>query len=849
MSLEEYQTKRNFEQTTEPEGAAGQSGDELIYVIQKHAASRLHYDLRLEMDSVLKSWAVPKGPSLDPEQKRLAIQVEDHPLSYADFEGVIPEGQYGAGEVIVWDRGIWRPEGPPLKGLSAGKLSFGLKGEKLKGGWTLVQMKGGDSRDGKNWLLIKQEDDQAQRAQQAPLTRTRPESVLSGRTLEDIRAGRSPENAPGNPAWAERAGGLPGSRPAEFPGFIEPQLARLVDDVPVGDGWLHEVKFDGYRLMASLRDGRVELHTRNRNDWTHKFTGIRDAIERLPLDDAVIDGEVVVLDGQGRSDFQALQQAEKHESRVYYYAFDLLYIDGYDLRRTSLVERKIWLAEMIETVDMPRLRYSKHTEGRGGAVFENACAIGLEGILSKRKDSVYESGRTDTWRKVKCYLRQEFVVAGYTEPKGGRQGFGALLLGYYRSGEGLIYAGRVGTGFDDQELSRLSGRLRSLELEETAFDDPPRGAQLEGVHWISPELVTEVRFIGWTDDGLVRQASFLGLREDKSPEQIRREEPARNKSLQTNVREVRETMNNEMELAAGSSSEFAGIQLTSPDRVLFPEQGVTKRELAAYYDLVAEHILPHVSDRPLALLRCPRGHEQECFFQKNYTDSIVGPIDRVELTEESGERATYMSVDDLPGLIQLAQLGVLELHPWGSRVDRLDRPDRLIFDLDPGPGVEWKRVIRAARLVRERLKGHGLVCFLKTSGGKGLHVVAPLERRADWERVKSFARAIAKGMARSEPAEFVATAAKAKRKGKIFVDYLRNSSGATNVAPYSTRARQGAPISTPVGWDELDELDSARQFNITNIADRLGTSAGVPWKGFFDVRQSITKQIMAAVEG
>ncbi len=855
MSLREYRAKRDFEKTPEPKGEPERRQGERKFVIQKHDASRLHYDLRLELEGVFKSWAVPKGPSLDPSEKRLAIQVEDHPLSYGTFEGIIPEGEYGAGEVILWDRGIWHAPKSAKQELRSGKLSFVLEGEKLRGLWTLVRMDGEAGEEAKNWLLIKGDDEHARSEDDYPITEARPGSVKSGNILEDLRVSDGSPAAPSTgkasqvESWEKAARDMDGAKEANWPGFFTPQLATLVDKVPAGSDWLHEVKFDGYRLLALLKDGEVQLYTRNENDWTSKFETIKKAIEALPLHRAILDGEVVALGPHGKSDFQKLQNIRRTTAKVYFYVFDLLYLDSVDLREAPLHSRKSLLGEILESTGEKHLRFSRHSIGSGPEVYRNACGIGLEGIISKHKDSPYVSSRTQTWQKSKCYLRQEFVVGGYTDPKGVRKGFGALLLGYRDTSGDLIYAGRVGTGFDQAELKRLSAKLHTLEVGKTAFDIPPRESRLRGIHWVEPSLVVEVQFVDWTRDGLVRQASYLGLREDKDPHEVRREIPESDEAATQLLMEVMEDMKaNERSSSANSSAAvFAGIRLSNPDRVLFPEQGVTKRELASYYDTVAERILPHISDRPIALLRCPQGHEKECFFQKNYTDSIVGPIDRVELEEQSGEKATYMSIDDKAGLIQLAQLGTLELHPWGSRVDRLDRPDRLIFDLDPGPGVEWQRVVQAARSVNEKLQNHGLACFVKTSGGKGLHVVVPLERRTGWDEVKAFAHGIADRMAAEAPDEYVATASKAKRKGKIFVDYLRNSRGATNVAPYSTRAREGAPISTPLTWEELGRVESAKEFNLGNIRNRLNASQGDAWDGFFEQRQSITKKMLEVV--
>jgi len=852
MSIKDYKAKRDFSKTTEPDDSAVAKGGERIFVIHKHDATNLHYDLRLQVGGVLKSWAVPKGPSLDPEEKRLAVQVEDHPLSYSTFENVIPKGQYGAGEVIVWDRGVWYGPKSAEKEINSGKLKFELVGVKLHGSWTLVKMRGEGNEQGKNWLLIKEKDEHARKESEDAITESMPESVKSGRTLADLRSGdmndKEADSADTTSLfWKSLARKVPGVREAEWPGFIKFQLASFTEQVPITEDWLHEVKFDGYRLMALLHGGRVQLYTRNEYDWSEKYPFLCRAMEALPVADAIIDGEVVVLGPDGISDFQALHHLSE-QTDVFYYAFDLLYLTGFDLRNAPLVERKRLLQALLSAADQRTMRFSQHTIGKGNAVYKNACQLGLEGVISKRADSIYASTRTKTWRKVKCFHRQEFVVGGYTDPEGSRVGFGALVLGDYDDDGKLVYAGRVGTGFNDQQLKRLSAKLRKLEVRQTPFDEPPQGKQLDKVHWVAPELVVEVSFIDWTNEKLIRQGSFKGLREDKDPQKIRRED-MKDKKVSSSIDEVQQALRSGDRYAPEDSNRvaFAGIRLSNPDRVLWPEQGVTKRALASYYEYICDRMLPYIANRPLSLLRCPQGHAKQCFFQKNYNDSIGKPIKTVALEQKDGEKATYMAIDDVAGLIELAQIGTLELHPWSSRTDRLEQPDVVIFDLDPDPGIEWKRVIEAARKVRAVLLAYGLTSFVKTSGGKGLHVFAPLVRRGGWESVKACAKGVATQMSREAPDLYVATSTKSKRKGKIFIDYLRNNRGATNVAVYSTRARSGAPISTPLTWDELDNLTSAYQYHMGNIRQRVDNLPD-PWDGYFSQRQSITKINLAAVE-
>lgn len=754
--LRKYRRMRDFRATREPRGGRPRSaGKKLSYFIQRHAATRLHYDLRLELDGVLKSWAVPKGPSLDPRDRRLAVRVEDHPLEYGSFEGEIPKGQYGAGSVSVWDRGSWIPDGDPRAGLARGRLKFRLEGKRLSGRWTLVAMSGAAGAGGKNWLLIKEND----------------------------AAVRPP------PLDLER---------------VEPQLATLAAKVPAGAGWSHEVKLDGYRLLARVGRGEAVLRSRGGHDWTHRFPALERALKGLVAESAVLDGEAVVLDGDGRSRFQLLQNAlsEKRTGPVVYYAFDLLELDGRDLRGEPLAERKAALKGLLTaSADKEfrrRVRYSDEFDGKGEELFRSACKLGLEGVVSKRADAPYRSGRSTDWLKVKCLHGQEFAIAGYTDPAGSRAGLGALVLGV-REGRKLRYAGRVGTGFTSASSKELRGRLGKLSAVRCPLATPPPDPEARGVHWVKPVLVAEVAFTGWTRDGVLRHPSFKGLREDKAAAEALVERAA------------------------------AAPRLTHPKRVLYPGIGITKLELARYYEAAAGRMLPHIAGRPLSLVRCPGGVGKPCFYQKNAGAAFPADV-------RAGDGFVY--VENERGLAALAQAGVLEIHPWGCRATDVEHPDVLTFDLDPAPGAPWKIVAAAARETRARLTTLGLGAFLKTTGGKGLHVVVPLVPRAAWPEAKAFCKAFAELMAADAPALYTTKLNKAARRGRLFIDYLRNDRGATAVAAYSPRARPGAPVSAPLAWAELTASMRSDRFDVRTVLPRLKRD---PWKGFERARRALPR--------
>jgi bifunctional non-homologous end joining protein LigD len=828
MALETYNAKRNFERTAEPKGKlvrkAGSS-----FVIQKHAARRLHYDFRLEMDGVLKSWAVTRGPSLVPGEKRLAVHVEDHPLDYGGFEGNIPKGEYGGGSVIVWDRGTWTPIGDPHKTYKKGHMEFELDGEKLEGRWHLVRMghRPGEKHD--NWLLIKGEDEFARSEGDRDILEEQPNSVLSGRPVEAL------EGEP--PGWSSKTGRIdnkkkprkkppePDETPAvdldplkikkakegELPDFIEPQLATLVSKPPAGKRWIHEVKFDGYRLQVHIQAGRVKLLTRSGLDWTKKFgKDLVAAFQELPVAKAIIDGELVVENDSGSSDFSALQAAlsESRTDKFAFYAFDLLHLDGADLRDTPLIERKNALQTLLAG-QTGLLRFSDHFLDEGNIVLQHACRLSLEGIVSKLRDAPFRSGRGKDWVKSKCSSRQEFVVAGYVPSTAARNAIGSLVMGVYDKGK-LHHVGRVGTGYTARMAEDLYHQLERIRVDKSPFDDRLESEAARGVRFVQPKLVAEVEFRAWTADGNLRHAAFRGLREDKPAREIMRESPPAKKA---------------------ETPRQPNVKLTHPDRLYWPDEGVTKEGLADYYSEVWPLIAPFVVGRPLALLRAPEGIVGERFFQKHAWRGMNKKIGLFQDPKDSPDEKLLV-IEDLDGLISLVQSAVLEIHPWGSTIADLEHPDMIIMDLDPGEDVSWARVIEAAFEVKTRLEAEGLATFVKTSGGKGLHVVSPIKPSAEWPEVKEFTKRIADGMARDLPEKYVSTITKSKRHGKILIDYLRNGRGNTAVAPYSTRARKGAAVSMPLAWDELNEAIGPAYFTVSNAPARLAALSENPWDGF-----------------
>jgi bifunctional non-homologous end joining protein LigD len=888
--LSQYRQKRDFSKTPEPAGEKARSSEQLRFVIQKHAARRLHYDLRLELDGVFKSWAVTRGPSLDPQEKRLAVHVEDHPIEYGDFEGIIPKGEYGGGTVMIWDRGLWRPEGDPAKGYAKGHLAFELDGEKLKGRWHLVRTKGRPGEKKEQWLLLKSDDEFAHAESQGDILEEEPDSAATHRTMQAIaeekdavwssgaglvQGSLSPASGgprPPHPSPLPKGRGsssvlsplgerdrvrgdsrkagldpsaIKGAKKAALPDFIEPCLALLVEKAPEGNGWLHEIKFDGYRLIAVIEKGRARLLTRRGLDWTHRFPSIAHAFEGFPAKTAIADGEAVVEDEHGVSSFSALQDAltdPKGAATAILYAFDLLYLDGYDLRDASLDGRKEALAHLLGQVVNPSLRYSGHVIGNGAAMLEHACRLGLEGVVSKRRNAPYRSGRHGEWAKSKCTNREEFVIGGFVPSTAARNSIGSLALGYFENGK-LIHVGRTGTGFTHKSAQALFKALQGLRTSQSPFANALTSLEKRGLQYVGPKLVAEVEFRGWTQDRHLRQAAFKGLREDKPAEEVQLEMP-RTDSPSTPAKNRKQASKSRAEIKAstGGALEFAGVKLTHPDRVLWQGQGLTKLGLAEYYAELADRILPHIVKRPLALVRCPNGSEGECFFQKHSFAGLTDAVEIVPIRDKEGETEAIV-IHDLPGLINLVQANVLEIHPWGSRIEDLEHPDILIFDLDPGVGVAWTDVIAGAREVRQRLRDAGIESFVKTTGGKGLHVVSPLEPSVGWDELKDFAHGIASAMEADNPGKYISTMAKRARGGKIFIDYLRNARGATAVAAYSTRARPGAPVSTPVRWEELGPELTAARFTVENIGRRLASLKTDPWEGFFASPQPIAEAI------
>jgi bifunctional non-homologous end joining protein LigD len=858
MSLQTYRRKRHFDVTPEPSGKTA-AGKGRAFVIQKHDASHLHYDFRLEQDGVLKSWAVPKGPSLDPRDKRLAIEVEDHPVDYGDFEGTIPQGEYGGGTVMLWDRGTWEPIGDPDEGLRTGKLKFQLHGEKLHGGWMLVrrQPHHGKSSSKPQWLLFKERDDEAR--DDSDILEEEPLSVKTGRDLDEIASGKKAEarkrlattskkTTTRKKTKAESKDTAPSQ--SSLPKTIEPELATLAKAPPEGPQWAHEIKFDGYRILSRLDHGKVTLFSRRGQDWTDRMERIARALEALPAKTAWLDGEVVALEPDGTSNFQLLQNAfgEDRTAPLVYYVFDLLYLDGRDLRSLPLEERKEKLATLLKKSRSKSgpIRYSDHVVGDGDTVFAQAGKLGLEGIVSKRLDRPYRAGRGYDWLKIKTSQREEFVIGGYTDPEGSREAFGSLLVGYH-VGSDLRYAGKVGTGFSHVTLRDLFKRLKPLERKSSPFSDlTTKTGEARHAHWVEPELVAQIEFGNWTRDGRLRHPSFLGLREDKPAAEVVRDRPisgpvdvTSNGKAHAKSGHIRKPKPPSRNGHVASGDEFAGVRLSHPDKVLYPDQGITKRDLAEYYTAVAEWILPHLEDRPLVLVRCPEGAKKTCFFQKHLQNGVPEALRRVTIKEKD-KQGDYALVDDLAGLISLVQMGVLEIHAWGSRADRLEQPDRLVFDLDPAPDVGWERVVRSAHQIREFLDDLGLRSFVKTTGGKGLHLVVPIQRRQEWGEISEFCQAVVRAIVTADPKHYTSNMSKAARPGKIFVDYLRNARGATAVAPYSTRARAGAPVSMPLDWDDLKPSLTADRFTVSTAPAYLAKRKRDPWRDISKVKQSLT---------
>jgi len=797
-SLATYRAKRDFQKTSEPSGATGPATGN-GFLVQKHDATRLHYDFRLELDGVLLSWAVTRGPSLNPADKRLAVRTEDHPLDYASFEGTIPKGQYGGGTVMLWDTGTWEPIAgkDPRQTLAEGHLHFILHGHRMKGEWILIRLKprGGEKRE--NWLLRKVADDHA--GSSDDLVTTHLTGVTSGLTMADIAAGKKPARKPRKVDAQAKAQPVAEKSKKTKPGKAAPpfrpvQLATLVDHVPEGRHWLHEMKYDGYRTLIAVGDGGGRAYTRSGLDWTEKFAPIVADAATLDCTSALLDGEAVVLDAQGGTSFQALQNALKDDrDKILYYAFDLLALDGEDLTDLPLTTRKERLSALLGT-GTSHIRYSDHIVGRGEELLHSFCAAGLEGVVSKRADSPYVGARSGSWVKTKCIQRQEYVIIGWL-PSDKQRGFRSLLLGVNDGGK-LRYAGKAGTGYTADEMEKLMALMAPLAVEKPTVEAPR--AAVRDARWIRPKLVAEIAFAEVTADGVLRHASYLGLRDDKKPEAVVRERPAP-------VAEVAQPARTD-------------VRITNRDRVIFPESRITKGELADHYHAVLDIMLPWAGSRPLSLVRCPQGRGRKCFFQKHDAGSFGDHVHHVGIADKDGQDEDYLFVDDAAGLVTCVQMGTIEYHGWGARIEDIEKPDRLVFDLDPDEGLDFAAVTAAAFHVRDLLAEMGLVTFPMVTGGKGVHIIAPLTPQAEWPAVKDFAHRFAQVLAQSEPDRFTAALAKAKRTGRIFVDYLRNQRGATAVMPYSARAREQAPVAAPVTWEELRTLDSAAQWHVGDAA-------------------------------
>src|SRR5437868_4041282 len=829
LDIETYNKKRDFSKTKEPRGRRLKGkGDS--FVVQKHDASRLHWDFRLELDGVLKSWAVPKGPSLDPDEKRLAMRTEDHPLDYGGFEGTIPKGEYGGGTVMLWDQGRWVPEPSkdPRKTIEEGHLHFTLEGERMKGEWVMFRLKPRPGEKAEPWMLKKVTDNFADPEDGDALVDNCVTSVTTGRTMAEIAAGED--------VWRSNRGGQKGGRAKRKaskapPPFEEPQLATLVDDVPAGSAWIHEYKYDGYRLLLSAGEGVATAWTRNGKDWSDKFKALVKAAAKLPAG-CLLDGEAVAIDENGKPSFQLLQSTLKEQkgANLVFYAFDLLIDRGEDIRKLPNVERKQRLAALLQGVSPPIL-YSDHIIGRGDELFNAMCKSGGEGIISKKADAPYKGTRTRNWLKIKCIQRQEFVIVGWSESDK-RLGFRSLLLAAKEKGK-LTYVGKVGTGFSAKLIDELMERMRPLEVDKAPVEVPR--ADRKGAHWVKPQLVAEIAFTEFTGDGILRHPSFIALREDKPADDVVREVPQHTENV---TKEAKPKPSKRRKRARASAEDF-GIEISSPERVIFPELGLTKNDLADYYATIEPLIMVDAAKRPMTLIRCPGGRTAECFFQKHDKGTFGPHVKQIPIEEKDGHTEDYLYFDDIRGLLAAVQMGTIEFHGWGSKVDKVEYPDRLVFDLDPDVGLDFKKVKTAAVRLKALLEDLGLKSFPLLSGGKGIHVVVPLDALKDWPTVKSFADRFSRAISEAEPEMFTANIRKVQRKDSIFLDWLRNQRGATAVMPYSARGREGAPVSAPVAWEELDEYESGHQFSIRDADELIERASSKMLAGWGKAKQAL----------
>ncbi|SFM81825.1 DNA ligase D [Variovorax sp. OV329] len=833
-ALATYQRKRDFAKTPEPsEGGAATGATRLSFVVQKHHASHLHYDFRLELDGTLKSWAVPKGPCLDPTVKRMAVEVEDHPISYADFEGTIPAGNYGAGRVIVWDRGEWEPVGDPRQGLAKGDLKFNLFGHKLRGRWVLVRMhRKGEQEKKPAWLLIKERDGEVRPLSDYDVTEAMPDSVLG--------LGDAPAAKPGKARKSAAAGEVVEPKPppkAALPANLVPQLATLAEGPPRDpEDWLYELKFDGYRLLARIEGKEVRCFTRNGHDWSERLPELVKALRTLELKSGWIDGEIVVEGENGTPDFQALQNAFERSStsRIVYWMFDVPYLDGHDLRDVPFEQRSVLLRGLIGEKTAPQLRVSEAFDADPRGLLAAASKLGFEGIVGKRRDAAYVSRRSPSWIKLKATLRQEFVIGGYTAPAGARNGFGSLLLGVHDEKGALQYCGNVGTGFDEARLADIKARMDAVAAKSSPFAGPVPST-VKVAQWVKPQLVAEVSFGEWTRDGRIRHSVFQGLREDKPARQIGREQALAPDEVEDSGRPKasRKAVPGKRSEASAARGAPAGgaaparVRVTNADRVIDKSTGITKGELVAYYQRIAPLMLPHLQGRPVSLLRAPSGIDGELFFQKHAQKREMPGVTLLP-PELDRDHEPLLQIDTDAALVSAAQMNTVELHTWNATSNNIAKPERICFDLDPGEGVGWPHVQEAAMLVRALLEELGLPSLLKTSGGKGLHVVVPIKRYYEWDPVKDFSRAVVEHLAQTIPSRFVAKSGPKNRVGKIFVDYLRNGFGATTVSAWSVRSRPGMGVSVPVEWDELPQLKSGAHWTLSNFEERIAVGNS-PW--------------------
>ncbi len=835
--LSEYRRKRDFRRSAEPSGGAAASVPGDRYVMHKHAASHDHYDLRLEQDGVLRSWALPKGPSLERGEKRLAVEVEDHPIEYGSFEGTIPKGEYGGGTVMLWDAGTWRVTGK----LDDDRIDFALDGTKLQGRWTLVRTRAKPGKPANYWLLIKRGDGRI------PARQAHDRSIVSGRSMDEIArgSGRAAGHAPAVRGSPPVAADVPGSRRRRMPSSVPPQLATRALVAPAGDEWLHEIKFDGYRTMAHVRGGTVRLLSRNGHDWTRRFAAQASCLRALRVTDAILDGEMVALAADGATSFRELQEriSAGDTKQLVFQVFDLPHLDGHDLTASRLADRKAALQQLLVVSGLAGsegIRFSDHVVGKGQEFFDHACSLGLEGSIAKRSDAPYRSGRSSSWLKLKCSKHGEFVVGGFTRPSGARRGFGALLLGA-RDGGTFRYAGRVGTGFSDRRIQQLHAALRESVIPASPFAEEVPNTR--GAVWVKPELVVEVGYTERTREGRLRHPTFRGVREDRNPSEITMTEEPADDPVEPTPPAGRARSPVPRDDAADV---VEGIRITHPDRILYPEQGVTKLALARFYADIQDWLLPTLANRLLSLVRCPEGQQKECFYQKHLTSSQARSVPRHGFRESKGVKQ-YTYVQSIAHVIELVQAGVLEFHPFGSQVPDVEHPDLMVLDLDPSPGVPWRETLRAARGLRQRLDDLDLASFVRTTGGKGLHVVVPLRPTTDWAGVKTFAKAVAERHAADDPERLTTILSKSKRRDKIYIDYLRNSRGATAIACYSTRARPGAPVAVPLRWDELGAALRPDRYTVANLRRRLGALRADPWEDFYDARVPITRKMRKAV--